>query len=112
MFVGADSVTGKYELDAVGFEYGRCKTVQIVGSLLEMTLYIIPNKGIHRILIKDELSTHTFGGDTGTEYQTTLTQEVFSFGSEDAKPIGIKGAWKFQGLTSLGMVTINPKCVP
>jgi len=112
IFLGADGVTGLYELDAVGFEYGRCKTAQITGSLLEMTLYIIPSKGIHRIKIKDETTLHSFGSSSTLEYISTLTTKVFKFGPEDAQPIGIKGNWKFQGLTSLGIITINPRCIP
>ena len=110
LFLGADGVKQLYELDANGFNYGRCKRVEIVGNLLEIQLFIIPNLGIHALTIIDEASQHVFPTST-TSVEAEL--KSFKFSKQDPRPIGIQGKFNtLTGLTSLGMFTMDPNCTP
>ena len=41
-----------------------------------------------------------------------MTSKVLRFDDPAVRPMGFFGSWKFQGMTSLGVITFNEGCIP
>ena len=91
------------ELDTIGFECCACRTQEISGDLLQMEMYFIPDKGIHRLTVTDTNGFHSFG----PEDSSAPEKAVIRFTDRYDRPMGFYGSWKFDGLTSLGLITMN-----
>ena len=73
-----------------------------------MEMYFIPNKGIHRLTITDTRGFHSFG----PEDQAAPEKAVIRFTDRYDRPLGFYGSWKYDGLASLGLITMNTQCLP
>ena len=100
------------ELEVIGFHYGACELVEIAGDLLTMEIFFIPRRGVHKIAITDTEKTTTFGHKEGQSDPSDTERFVLRFADPSERPIGLTGRWKNNGLTALGIITLNTECIP
>lgn len=111
MFLGVDGVED-IELEVIGFHYGVCDKVEIAGDLITLEIFYIPNRGVHKIAITDTEKTRTFGHKEGNKDSANTEKFMLRFSNSSLRPIGLQGRWKNQGLTALGIITIDTECIP
>lgn len=94
MFLGVDGVED-IELDVIGFEYGLCEKIDIVGDLITLEIFYLPKRGLHKIAITDTEKTKTFGHkESDTSGSSDLEKFVLRFSDGDKRPLGLQGRWK------------------
>ena len=81
------------ELDVIGFEYGLCDKIDIVGDLITLELYYLPKRGVHKIVITDTENTHSFPESTSRK-QKDMEHTVLRFADGINRPLGLNGRWK------------------
>ena len=92
----------------MGFNYGRCKTETIVGEISWLELKYTTSNGVHEISFADESRVWNMGIDILDSEELTQRYEF-----DDTKRwIGIHGIQSNSGIESLGIITMDPKCVP
>ena len=96
----------------IGFEYGLCTTQVIKGEFKFMELLFLPKRGVHKIKIIDSEETYDFGPALTAETAQELERTAISFNDEEERVVGLKGTWKYNGLTSLGLITLDIDCKP
>ena len=72
----------------------------------------MPNRGVHRIKIVDSLGGYEWGKDLTAETAQTLERTAVNFNSAEERVVGLHGRWKYNGLTSLGLITLDIDCKP
>ena len=77
-----------------------------------MSILVLNNVGIHRLAIRDSEGAHVFGPNIARGASGSLTQEKITFKDQTERPVGLFGSWKFNGLHSLGVITLNTDCIP
>lgn len=111
MYLGVDGEED-IELEVIGFHYGACEKVEIAGDLLTMEIFFIPRRGVHKIAITDTEKTTTFGHKEGQSDPSDTEKFFLRFADSDKRPIGLQGRWKNNGLTALGIITLDTECIP
>ena len=112
---------GNMELEAIGFEYGLCKIIDLTTGVKEIDFDFIPGQGVHVLRITDNGTadrasiTHVFGGNgppgSNNEDDPNLVTAAIKFdGTENRELIGFQGRWKNTGLTGLGLIFKDPEC--
>lgn len=97
MTLGAEGSTSTYELDPIGFEYGKCTDYQISGTINSIDVSVIPTKGIHRMQIKAGVEIFDVGRHRYDDDHPDIYTETLRFTS-DLSLLGFEGSWKFSGL--------------
>lgn len=106
MFLGVDGVED-IELDVIGYEYGVCEKVEIVGDLLSLEIYFLKKRGVHRITITDTKNSRSFGHEAAKKNEKDMEESILRFADGNKRPLGLNGRWKNQGLTALGIITLD-----
>ena len=77
-----------------------------------MEILFLPRRGVHKIKIIDSENTYDFGPALTAETARELERTAISFNDEEERVVGLKGTWKYNGLTSLGLITLDIDCKP
>ena len=77
-----------------------------------MEIFFIPRRGVHKIAITDTEKSRTFGHKEGSSDPAETEKFFLRFSDSDLRPIGLQGRWKNNGLTALGIITMDTECIP
>ena len=77
-----------------------------------MEILFLPKHGVHKIKINDGQNTYDFGPALTAQTAQEIEKTAISFNDEEERVVGLKGTWKYDGLTSLGLITLDIDCEP
>lgn len=67
---------------------------------------------MHKFWISSENEEYNWGPPVNVTDRSRMTKKVFRFDDQKVRPMGFFGSYKFDGLTSLGVIQFNEDCIP
>ena len=111
LYLGFESSTGDlldYPLDKLGFEYGDCETYSVTGFISSLEIQYTQTLGLQLFSFTDEAQTFIFGYQIDGQAYATKRYEF------DANTVwvGLHGVESNDGIEKIGIITMDPECVP
>ena len=95
-------------LTKLGYEFGNCKEERIRGDINWYEIQYTEANGVQKVTFADDARVWTFGYEIDGQNKITKRYE---FGP-DKRWVGIHGVESANGIEKLGIITMNPTCVP
>ena len=95
-------------LGKLGFEYGDCQTQQVIGDVEWLEIQYTQINGVQKVSFSDQVNEWSFGYEIAGQAKVIERQEF----NDTKKWVGLHGVESAEGIERLGIITMDPTCVP